>query len=67
MAGGTEFDVHAWIRTACRALPRAVYMYCGTSAPDEAWVVQTPRGLVKHGSGRYGIVVGTTDTPRWSP
>ncbi len=66
MAPATEFDVHALDQTGMQGVAARgeVYLDLRNIGPDEAWIVQTPRGLVKlNSNGRYGIVVGTTDDP----
>ncbi|HET6608416.1 MAG TPA: DUF6600 domain-containing protein, partial [Rhodopila sp.] len=66
MAGGTEFDIHALDQTGMQGVAARgeVYLDLRNLGLDEAWVVQTPRGLVRlNGSGRYDIIVGTTDDP----
>ncbi len=66
LSSSTEFDVHSLDPSGMQgvAAQGEVYLDLRNLAPNEAWVVQTPRGLVKfNGSGRYGIVVGSTDDP----
>ncbi len=66
MAGGTEFDVASLDAGGLQgvAAQGEIYLHLRGLAPNEAWSVQTPRGLVQlRGEGRYGIVVGTTDQP----
>jgi hypothetical protein len=66
MAGGTEFDVATLDATGLQgvAAQGAIYIHLRDLAPNEAWAVQTPRGLVRLSvAGRYEIVVGTTDQP----
>jgi hypothetical protein len=66
LAGGSEFDVYTLDASGLQgvAMQGETYMHLRDLAPNEAWSVQTPRGLVHlGGEGRYGIVVGTTDQP----
>ena len=46
------------------AVQGETYIHLRDLAPNEAWSIQTPRGLVHlGGEGRYGVGVGTTDQP----
>jgi hypothetical protein len=66
MAGATEFDVHTLDQTGLQGIAARgeVYLDLRNIGSDEAWIVQTPRGLVRlNGNGRYAITVGTTDDP----
>jgi hypothetical protein len=66
LASGTEFDIYALDAAGLQgvAVQGETYLNLRDLAPNEAWSVQTPRGLVHlGGAGRYGIVVGTTDQP----
>src|SRR6185437_14474716 len=58
MAPGTELDIANLTDTAFQGtLPQGeVYMHVRTTAPDEVYAVQTPRGLVNMAAGRYGII-----------
>jgi hypothetical protein len=66
LAGGSEFDVatlDAGGLQGVAALGETLIHARGLGS-DEAWSVQTPRGLVRlGGEGRYDVVVGTTDQP----
>jgi hypothetical protein len=66
MAGGTEFDVATLDANGLQgvAAQGAIYINLQDLAPNEAWSIQTPRGLVRlSGAGRYEIVAGTADQP----
>ncbi|MDR3532651.1 MAG: hypothetical protein P4L90_19125 [Rhodopila sp.] len=66
LAGGTEFDVTTLDTTGLQGVAGQgeTYIHLRDLAPNEAWSVQTPRGLVRlEGAGRYDIVVGTTEQP----
>jgi hypothetical protein len=66
MAGGTEFDVTTLDAAGLQAVAAqgTVYMHLRDMAPNEAWSLQTPRGMVRlSGAGRYEVVVGTIDQP----
>jgi hypothetical protein len=66
LAGSSEFDVYALDAAGLQgvAMQGESYLHLRDLAPNEAWSVQTPRGLVRlGGEGRYGVVVGTTDQP----
>jgi hypothetical protein len=66
LGGGTEFDVTTLDASGLQGVvPQGeVYIHLRDLAPNEAWSIQTPRGLVRlSGQGRYGIAVGTTDQP----
>jgi hypothetical protein len=66
LAGGTEFDIYSLDATGLQgvAMQGETYIRLHDVAPNEAWSVQTPRGLVRlGGEGRYEIGVGTTDQP----
>jgi hypothetical protein len=66
MSGQTEFDVTTLDAGGLQAvIPQGeVYLHLTDLAPNEAWSVQTPRGIVRLTSpGRYGILSGTTEQP----
>jgi hypothetical protein len=66
MGGGTEFDVTTLDASGLQGvIPQGeTYLHLRDLAPNEAWSIQTPRGLVRlSGQGRYDIAVGTTDQP----
>jgi hypothetical protein len=66
LASGTEFDIYALDANGLQgvSVQGEIYLYLRDLAPNEAWSVQTPRGLVHlGGAGRYEIVVGTTGQP----
>lgn len=66
LAGGTEFDLPTLDANGLQGVAARgeSYLHLRNPAPNEAWSVQTPRGLVRlNGPGRYDIVVGTTDDP----
>ncbi|HEY0424409.1 MAG TPA: DUF6600 domain-containing protein [Rhodopila sp.] len=66
MAGTTEFDIATLDANGIQAVAAQgeVYIHLNDLAADEAWTIQTPRGLVRlEGVGRYGIVVGNTEQP----
>ncbi|HBK07355.1 MAG TPA: hypothetical protein DDZ81_16130 [Acetobacteraceae bacterium] len=66
MAGGTEFDIAALDANGLQGVAARgeTYLRLRDSAPNETWLVQTPRGLVRlGGAGRYDIIVGTTQKP----
>ncbi len=66
LAPTTEFDVAALDASGLQAVAAQgeAYLHLRDLSPQEAWLVQTPRGLVRlGGQGRYDVVVGTTDTP----
>jgi len=66
LAGSTEFDVATLDRAGLQAVAAQgeTYLHLRDLAPDEAWSVQTPRGLVRlMGPGRYAIAAGTTEQP----
>lgn len=66
MAGGTEFEVATLDAKGLQGVAARgeTYLRLSELAPNEAWSVQTPRGLVKlNGAGRYDILVGTTQDP----
>jgi hypothetical protein len=66
LGGGTEFDVTTLDPSGLQGVvPQGeTYIHLRDLAPNEAWSIQTPRGLVRLASqGRYEIVVGTTDQP----
>lgn len=64
LAGGTEFDIATLDPNGLQSVAARgeVWLNLRGLAPDEAWTVTTPRGLVHlNGPGRYAITVGTTD------
>jgi hypothetical protein len=66
LGSGSEFDVTTLDASGLQAVAAQgeAYIHLRDLAPDEAWSIQTPRGLVRlSGQGRYEIVVGTTDQP----
>jgi hypothetical protein len=66
MAGATELDVATLDASGLQAVAAQgeIYLQLRDLAPNEAWSIQTPRGLVRlSGEGRYDIVVGTTEQP----
>ncbi len=66
MSGQTEFDVTTLDAGGLQAvIPQGeVYLHLTDLAPNEAWSVQTPRGVVRLTTpGRYGIQSGTTEQP----
>jgi hypothetical protein len=66
MAGTTEFDIATLDVNGIQAVAAQgeVYIHLNELAANEAWTIQTPRGLVRlEGIGRYGIVVGNTEQP----
>ncbi len=66
LSGQTEFDVTTLDAGGLQAVvPQGeLYLRLTDLDPNEAWLVQTPRGLVRlTQAGRYGIVAGTTDQP----
>jgi hypothetical protein len=66
LAGGTELDIGTLDQTGLQAtLPQGeTYLRLRNLAPNETWVLQTPRGLVTFsGVGRYGVVAGDTQDP----
>ncbi len=66
LAGGSEFDVYALDASGLQGVAALgeTYFRLNDLAPNEMWSLQTPRGLVHlGGTGRYGIVVGTTEQP----
>ena len=66
LAGGTEFDVTTLDANGLQGVvPQGeTYLHLRDLAPNEAWSIQTPRGLVRlSGQGRYEIVAGTTEQP----
>ena len=66
MADSTEFDVATLDAGGLQAVAAQgeVYLHLRDLARDEAWSIQTPRGVVRlSGDGRYAIVVGTTEQP----
>jgi uncharacterized protein DUF6600 len=66
LAGGSEFDIYTLDGNGLQgvAVQGESYVHLRGLGPDEAWSVQTPRGLVRlGGEGRYAIAVGSTDQP----
>jgi hypothetical protein len=66
LAGGTELDVGTLDPTGLQAtLPQGeIYLHLRNLAPNDAWSVQTPRGLMTFsGAGRYDVVAGDTQNP----
>lgn len=66
LAGATEFVVDLLDANGLQATQGAgeAYLHLRGLRPNEAWSVQTPRGLVTFsGDGRYAIVAGDTQTP----
>jgi hypothetical protein len=66
MAGATELDVATLDVGGLQAAAAQgeIYLHLRDLAPNEAWSIQTPRGLVRIAAeGRYDIVVGTTEQP----
>jgi hypothetical protein len=66
MAPQTELDVsNLTDATFLGTVPQGeVYLHVQAATPDEAYAVQTPRGLVTLSSpGRYGIAAGDTQDP----
>lgn len=66
LSGQTEFDVTSLDAAGLQAVvPQGeLYLHLADLAPNEAWLVQTPRGVVRLAqAGRYGIVAGTTEQP----
>jgi hypothetical protein len=66
LGGETEFDVTTLDASGLQGVvPQGeTYIHLRDLAPNEAWSIQTPRGLVRlSGQGRYGIAVGTTEQP----
>ena len=66
MAPGTELDITTLDDTALQVTePQGeTYLHIRTTAPDETYALQTPRGLVTFaGTGRYDVVAGDTQTP----
>ncbi|WP_428485758.1 DUF6600 domain-containing protein [Rhodopila sp.] len=66
LADQTEFVVNTLDAGGLQAVaPQGeTYLHLGDLAPNEAWSVQTPRGMVRMtANGRYDVVVGSTDQP----
>ena len=66
LAATTEFEVATLDGNGLQAVAAQgeAYLHLRDLSPNEAWSVQTPRGLVRFsGPGRYGIVAGSTEQP----
>ena len=62
----TEFDVTMLDAAGLQgSVPQGeVYLNLRDLTPNEAWTLQTPRGVVRLAQpGRYGIVIGSTEAP----
>jgi hypothetical protein len=66
MSGASEVDITTLDASGLQAAtPQGeVYLNLRDLAPNEAWVLQTPRGTVTlNQPGRYALTAGTTDAP----
>lgn len=66
LAGATELTVTGLDMGGLQAVAAQgeAYLRLRDLAPNEKWLITTPRGVVRlRGAGRYDIIVGTTDQP----
>jgi hypothetical protein len=66
LAGGSQLELRTLDDSAMQATlgQGEAYVLMQSPSPNEAWSLQTPRGLVSFGgTGRYVVSAGTTESP----